>query len=255
MSIRKYFLLLICVWSGCIAVCNAQDIAALAMRARVHLYETWNFDSVAYYHSSVIGNKYCPAFAYSDYGWYLLLTGEYSEAMAMIRKAAEMSPADAQMNSWYAWALYWDNNFDLAEKWVGRALKIDPANSEALFVASLIASAQGKHSKAISLAEEAARNDPAWRSGVPLALTKAGQSNDAESLIVNISKNATANDAMLLAETYTRLEQYEEALDYLEMAYSRHHPFMPWIQYWRGLEPLFQNSRFADLVSKLNLPE
>ncbi|MDH3648818.1 MAG: hypothetical protein OEQ53_04000, partial [Saprospiraceae bacterium] len=71
-----------------------QDVAQMAVRARDNLYDHWNFDSVAYYFDRVIGEKYAPAFAYSDYGWYLMLIDRYQEGLNYVQQAAEMDPAD-----------------------------------------------------------------------------------------------------------------------------------------------------------------
>ena len=234
---------------------TAQDIAALSMRARVNLYDNWNFDSVAYYHDQVIGKKYCPAFAYSDYGWYLLLKGENSKGMSMIRKAADMAPSDTQLTTWYAWALLWDNKPAKAREWIEKALSNDPSNGEALFVASLIASEQDDHSRAVDYARSAASMDPMWRASGPLALAAAGKHAEATDMAKSIALSANANDAMLLAEMYVILGDRKQALGFLEKSYELKHPFMPWIECWPGMRPLYGEPRFQDLVDRMNLPQ
>ena len=71
---------------------QGQDVADLAMQARNNLYEHWNLDSAAYYFKRVIGKPYALAFAYSDYGWYLMLINKSEEGLRYIEKAAEVDP-------------------------------------------------------------------------------------------------------------------------------------------------------------------
>ena len=232
-----------------------QDVAELAMRARNNLYDTWNFDRAIYYFDRVIGEKYAPAFAYSDYGWYLMLVDRYEEGLTYIQRAAEMAPADRQLVTWNSWALLWDGDLPKAKQWIKKALAIDPNYGEALFISSRIASGTGNHKEAISLAEKAASNDPTWRAIVPWALAKAGKREEAIARVEIIAKDENAFDAMLLMEVYANWGDDDKALDYLRKAYELKHPFMPWLNFIPGTEHLHDDPRFKTIVQKMNLPQ
>ena len=249
----RFILLGLCLCFSPIA--HSQDLAELSMRARINLYDEWEFDSVAYYHDLVIGKEFTPAFAYSDHGWYLMLIGRQQESMKMIRKAAEMAPADVQLSTWYAWALLWDSRVADALKWINKAIEMDPGNGETLFVASLIYAEEQSYSQAISYAVKASSSDSAWRAGVPLAFAIAGKKDQALELAMQIETSANANDALFLAEMYTRLNDHDKALEKLELALRLRHPFLPWLELWPGIRPLQNEQRFKQIVLSMNLPD
>ena len=232
-----------------------QDVAQLAMRARVHLYETWNFDSAAYYFNQVIGEKNTPAFAYADYGWYLILLNKYDEGLNHIRQATEISSDDKQMVTWYAWAMIWGGDLTKAKLWIDKALTIDPDYGEALHVASRVASKLNNHKEAIELAERAAASDERWRAGIPLALALAGEQEPALAWTQKITKDEKVNDVIIMTEVYANLEKDDMALDYLEKSFELRHPYMPWMKFIPGTERLHNNSRFLNIVQKMNLPQ
>lgn len=232
-----------------------QDMAQLAMRARINLYDNWSFDSVAYYFDRVIGKKYAPAFAYSDYGWYLLLTDRYEEGLNHIRRAAEMAPADKQLVAWNAWALLWDGDLPKAKQWIQKALAIDPNYGEALYISSLITTEMGNYDEAIRVAGKAASSDPNYRASVPLAMARAGKRQEAIAEAQKIAKDEGVFDVMILMEVYGYLKKDEEALHYLEKSYALRHPFMPWLEFVPGMAHLHDAPRFKAIVLKMNLPE
>jgi tetratricopeptide (TPR) repeat protein len=231
-----------------------QDVAELAMRARTNLYDKWNFDSVAYYLDRVIGKKYTPAFAYSDYGWYLMLVDKYEEGLTYIQRAAEMDPADKQLVAWNSWALVWSGDLPKAKRWIQKALAIDPNYGEALYINSLIASEMGNHEEAISLAKKAAFKDLNWRAGVPLALVKASKREEAIVWAQKIAKDENVFDAMILMEVFGNLRNDDKALHYLQKSYELRHPFMPWLNFVPSTKYLHADSRFKAIVQKMNLP-
>ena len=234
---------------------NGQDIAALAMKARIHLYDHWNFDSTEYYLNLVIGEKYAPAFAYSDYGWFLLLKDQPKRGRSNILKAVKMSPKDQQLLTWQAWADLWYSDLRSAKKFIDQALQINANNGETLYVASLIASNQSKYNEALRYAEQAAQNDPTYRAGIALALVNAGKIPEARNIAERISKDLQATDAMILMETYAHMNDPNQALNYLEKAYELRHPFLPWLKGIPALKELQDDLRFRDIVRKINLPK
>lgn len=240
---------------GVVNTSKGQDMAALSMMARNNLYEHWDFNKASYYFDKVIGKKYTPAFAYSDYGWYLILKGDNKLGMTYIQKASEMDPKDIQLATWNAWAKLWNDDIPKAKKWIDKSLKIGPKDGETLYVASLISSRMNNHAEAIKLAEKASSFDPNYRVGVPLALVKAGQEKEALILVNKISSNVNAFDAMLLIEVYANLGNDEKTLDYFEKSFELRHPFMPWLESIPKTNHLHSHPRHKAIVKKMKLPK
>ncbi len=256
MTGRKIIAIALCisVTLGTVSVIPAQDVAQLAMRARINLYETWNFDSVSYYLNRVIGKRYTPPFAYSDYGWYLMLLDQFDEGLAFIQKAAEMDSSDKQLAAWNAWALLWKGDLSSANQWIGKALALDPNDGEALYVSSLIASEMGNHQKAIKQAKRAAISDPNWRVAESYAYARAGEEEKALTLAKKIARNENVYDVMLLINVYGQLGDDDKALEYLEKAFTLKHPFMPWLKLVPDTKHLHHDTRFKKIVQRINLP-
>lgn len=252
-SFRKFVLsvFLCCFFFNCMMY--AQNLSDLAMRARINLYETWNFDSCASYFDKIIGNKKAPAFAYSDYGWYLMLIDQFDSGLKYVGQAAKMAPADVQLICWYAWALLWAGDLRSAQMWIEKALLINFENGEALHVASRIASEKGDHVEAIKLAEHAAK-DPSWRGVLPLVLVKAGRKEQALEEVKAMLGDESVFDTWFLAEVYTALGDDSQALGYLQKAFEMRFPFMPWLELVPGLKKLKNYPTFQNIVQKMKLP-
>ncbi len=233
----------------------AQDVGDLAMRARINLYDSWDFDSVAYYFDRIIGQEHTPAFAYSDYGWYLLLLNRLEEGLEFIERAAKMAPSDKQLIAWNAWAQLWNGNLEQAEEWIERSLALDPTYGEGLFISSMVASEVGDHGKAVRLAGQAARQDPDWRGALPLALAKGGRRDEALGKARQFAGEGRMMDTMLLMEAFGLLGADDEALTQLERGFELRHPFMPWIEYIPNIGHLRQTPRYVAVLEKMDLPE
>ena len=238
-----------------------QDVAQLAVRARYHLYETWNFDSVAYYLNQVIGEKYAPAFAYADYGWYLMFFDRMEEGLTYIEQAAEMAlddPANTYLLYWYAEALMFSGDLPEAKRWVNKSLAIDPTDAWAWHISSRISSEMENHQEALKLAENAASKDPKYRAGIPWVLAKAGKYELAIEWAEKIAQDEHVDDAILLMEVYAMMKHNEKALEYIQKSYELRHPAMPWINklvLFPSLEHLHDDPRFKDIIRKMKLPE
>jgi len=88
-----------------------------------------------------------------------------------------------------------------------------------------------------------------------LAFAIAGKKDQALELAMQIETSANANDALFLAEMYTRLNDHDKALEKLELALRLRHPFLPWLELWPGIRPLQNEQRFKQIVLSMNLPD
>jgi hypothetical protein len=119
----------------------------------------------------------------------------------------------------------------------------------------LISSRMENHKEAIWLAEKAASKDPNWRAGIPLALAKAGNRDQALVWAEKIAKDENVYDTAILTEVYANLRNDDKALNYLRKSYELRHPFMPWLNFVPSTKYLHDNPRFKAIVQKMNLPK
>lgn len=250
---------LVCTLVVCVLnfhhLANAQNMSDLAMRARINLYDIWNFDSCDFYFDQIIEEKNTPAFAYSDYGWYLMLVDRFDEGLEYIRRAAEMAPSDVQLVTWYAWALLWAGEVTSAKQWINKALVLNPDNGETLHVASRIFLEEGAFEEAIKYAEMTASRDKNWRGIEPLALAKAGRGQEALQTMSAMIEDQNAFDCWFFVETYATLGETVKALQNLQKAFDQKFPFMPWLNLTPGLDTLHGMEQYKIILKKIDLPK
>jgi type IV pilus assembly protein PilF len=68
---------------------------------------------------------------YYDQGTKYLVEKNYTEALEMLLKAAEIAPGDSKVHNNLGMSYYFKQQFDLSEKHLMNALKLDPKNSDA----------------------------------------------------------------------------------------------------------------------------
>ena len=231
---------------------KAQDVEFMATRARINLYQNWNFDSAEYYWSKIIDQQNTPAFAYADYGWYLMMKEDGQEkGLSFIKKAVDMAPNTKQMLVWYGWALL-VQDVNESKIWIDKALALDPEFGEALQVAARIAAIKNDKSQAIALAEQAAKKDPSFRCIIPLIYAKVGDWDKAIHWIATFTQKLKGFDYWLLMETYGILKMDREALYYLQKAFDTRFPYVPWINLVPGLEHLYEYEQYKTIQAALN---
>lgn len=76
-------------------------------------------------------NKLTKAELYYNQGTSNLVKKEYTEALEMLLKAAEMAPGDTRVHNNLGMSYYFKQQFPLAEKHFNEAIKLDPKNSDA----------------------------------------------------------------------------------------------------------------------------
>ncbi len=235
-------------------VAIAQNVESLANRARINLYQTWNFDSSEYYWGKIIDQEDTPAFAYADYGWYLMIKQNGQEkGLSYIRKAVDMAPDEKQMLTWYGWALM-VKDVDESKIWIDKALDLDPEYGEALQVSARIAAIKNNKAQAIMLADLAAQKDPTFRCIIPLIYAEVGDREKAIQWIDNLSEKPKGFDLWLLMETYGALKMDREALDYLQKSFDARFPYVPWIDLIPGVQHLYKYDEYKAIKTALDLP-
>ena len=83
----------------------------------------------------------------------------------------------------------------------------------------------------------------------------AGRESDALRVARELEEHGTPWDSYYLAQIYTALGDEDAAFRWLEEAYARHHPYVPWVGQNRLFQPLAGDPRFLDLQRRMNLPE
>lgn len=220
-----------------------------------YLYTEWNFPKTEYHLKRAIElNPSIPS-AHYTYSWYLSLIKRMDEAIAEMKKSVEIDPTDVEAQGYLAWIYFYFGNFEEAINESRKLLQLDPNNSLAYYLMGSAYAEMGMNYEAIEMNKKGISISPGYESGLAIAYIRAGQKEKATEVIAQMEKY---NDqwwyAWGLAETYAALGNKDKAIDNLEIVYKLHGDFMPWLQTDIYFKSLFNDPRFKDIVSKLNLP-
>ncbi len=196
--------------------------------------------------------------AHRDYSWYLLLIGQRDEALAEMKRAQEVEPLNPLFYADRGWQYKWTGQNDKAMEETRKSLELDPNFNEGLYLLGVLNAEKGMYAEAIATHQKLAVVDPDWKWGLALTYVQAGRKDEARKTLARFQvekpKPAGSWAGWFLAEAYAALGEKDEAFRWLEAAYKEHHSFLPWLNYNPYYSPLRSDSRFQDLVRRMNLP-
>ncbi len=193
------------------------------------------------------------AAAHAHYAWYLVLFGRWDEAVAEVAQARELDPLSPRWAAWLAW-IYWGNGqFKLALQEVGKSLELDPQYPLGLHVLGSIYTELGRFDEAITAHRKAAALDPVWLWGLGRVYAKAGHAVEARKIAGRLIATDPV-DTWGLAVIYAVLGDKDSAFRWLEASHGKRRDWLPWIRRSPSLSSLRDDSRFRNLMVRLNLP-
>ena len=224
-------------------------VEAHTAMAESNLYHDFNFKkSENYFRTAMsIDSNFAPAV--TNYGWLLDLYGKKAEAERYLRKAADLDPLVPVYRAWLAW-WYWDEKkFDKGIAEAKRVLELNPDYSVAQMVLGGLYVETGKIEEGIALTQAAAKKNRGLIWAVGWAYAKAGRINEAKALVDTLEK--TPFNAFSLAIIYSELEDTDEALKWVKVAYESRHTFTPWLTTGFFAKKLKDNPRLVELLKPI----
>lgn len=196
--------------------------------------------------------------AYAHYAYLLLLLGRTDEAIEISEKARDLSPVDPLWAGFTAWIYMlegqWEEGIDTAEE----CLLFEATLDLCRYALGQIYSAQGEYDKAVAIHEEIPVGDPFrnWALGISYGL--AGRHDQAQSLIDDMSVNATPRSQFHIALAYAAMGEHEQAASWLNAAYESRADWLPWVvnanSFGGAVELLRDNPTFQAIVDQMTIP-
>ena len=189
------------------------------------------------------------------YAHLLAIIGRFDEAVSHMELALELDPYNALFHSLHAGVLNFLARYDEALAAAGTALSLQldlPTGRGQLRLALCGLERYDEH---LALLREDAASDPELLRALERGFQEAGyqgaQMRTADLLADRYEKQG--GRATKIAQRYFRAGDHDLAIEWFEKAYENHEPNLPYIgrPYWG---PLRSDSRFVDLLRKMNLP-
>jgi len=189
------------------------------------------------------------------YSHFLSHMGRNDEALPHIERALELDPLNAMFYGMYAIVLHYQRRFDDSIAAARTALAMQPNQSIARTALQAGFIANGMRDEQLAMQQARIARDPERVAAFEQGLEEGGYEGAQRSIadVVAARYEKSGKGAIGIAKRYLDAGDYDRAIDWLEKAYEKHDPSMPYI----GMalyDPLRSDLRFQDLLRKMNLP-
>ncbi len=233
---------------------DASNAQAHTAQAQIYFFKYWDWENAEKSFKKALELNPNYAHAHNQYGVLLSIERRFVEAEAEIKKAIEAEPFSPFYNASLCELYYFDRRFDEAlsacyyaenlepDFWRVRKnlfqiytqKKMFPEMSEMVF-RKLSDAEKSAHPLTAAIAANDLR--PFWQSLIKESLG---------------SKNSARN-SFSLANSYAQIGEKEKALTYLEMAFEQHDDYLPSVNADPSFDPVRNEKRFIELMSKMRL--
>ncbi len=196
--------------------------------------------------------------AHHWYGDYLSVRGRHDEALLEAEQALDLDPLNMMINTWVGLRYYFARKYDRAIEQGHITVDLDSnfAAGHLLLGESYIQT--GKQKEALAELQRAATlsgDSPLYVAQVGVAQAKAGNKKEALRVIDQLQTTSTEHyvSPYGIAQIYAALNDREQALKWLQLAYDGHAVWMAYL----AVDPLFDdyhgNAQFQGLLRRLKL--
>jgi serine/threonine protein kinase/Tfp pilus assembly protein PilF len=224
----------------------------------------WNFTTAAREYPRAI--ELSPGFvpAHRFYAQVVLRNqGRFDEAIAEMRRAQELDPLSAETNKTLGATLFWAGRTDEAIAQYKKTLELDPNAAD---VHDLLADAYARkemHREALAEKQRSLtlEGDEDTAAGLGRDYSTMGYRGAMQALARRDleAMNEHAKEAyvspMTFALLYASVGDKDHAFEWLEKAYTEHHPWMGNLRFDPQFEGLRDDPRFNSLLKRVGLPK
>ncbi len=192
------------------------------------------------------------------YGDYFEAMGRLDESIATRRRALESEPLSLVISASLARVLYFARRYDRATEELRKTLDMDPSFLEAHLFLGWTYEQKGMFPEAIAELQQAlsaSGGHPRFVSALGHAYAISGQRRMAEESLARLKEQAKQRyvSPYDIAVIYIGLQEKEEALRSLEMAFADHSGWMIWLRVDPRFDAIRGDPRYQDLLRRMHL--
>lgn len=236
------------------------DLAeAHASLAAVRSDEDWDWPGAEKEFRRALALDPSDAQAHRRFAFFLSDMARAEEATAEIRQARELDPLSVQTVSMEGWISYYAGQYDQAIERCTKAVDLEPDSASAHDCLGLSFLAEKSYRKAVKECQEAVSlsdNDVFQAVDLARAYALSGNKAAAQSTVKDWREHAYQRyvPPTFFAQVYVALGDQNQALVWLEKAYSSRDPYLRRLRVEPAFDSLRSNQRFQDLIRRMRLP-
>ncbi|ULQ51321.1 tetratricopeptide repeat protein [Flavihumibacter fluvii] len=222
---------------------------AYSQLARMNKNYEYNWDEALRNYTKAIHYDSSNASNYAAYGETLALKGQWEDAQKWIDKANRIAPNDSRVLLTTGIYYYWKRDYENASK---SLTQISPQTDNSKFFTGLTYVAQNEPSKAITVlkAQNPMNNSGGGKALMAYALIKSGKIDEARKILKQIEELNQVVEYRSAA-CYAALGEYDKAFELLHQYYKRQGNWMTWFKYDKSWDPIRNDIRYQELLSKM----
>jgi TolB-like protein/DNA-binding winged helix-turn-helix (wHTH) protein len=181
------------------------------------------------------------------------ILGRFDQALQLLRRAVDLDPLNAHSWSGLGDLEFHRGKLDEAEADLKKAHELRPDDFTSSMLLSEIYVMQGRPQDALPEIERVGY-DPERIFLHAIAYHALGRKKESDAALRELIAKSQAIDPYLIAEIYALRNQTDEAFEWLDRAYAKHDDSLIFTKVDPLLKSLHNDTRFAALLKKLNLP-
>ena len=191
---------------------------------------------------------------------YLLAVGRHEEAIAEVKRALEIEPLDLNMQANLARVYLWGAHPDLALEQAKKAHDLEPSFGIGRLVLGFVYNSKAMYEDTIKLSDPSLQTDPNNQHMLLIrgyAYARSGRRREAEEVIAKfreIEKSHYISHGFTAA-IFGALGDKDKAFAELDKAVEQRDSWIKWIKSDPMFDPLRYDTRFKDLLIRMNLSE
>jgi TolB-like protein/Tfp pilus assembly protein PilF len=189
---------------------------------------------------------YCRALLYE-------IQGRLTEAIETQKRAISLDPLQARSYSQLGYQLYFARQYDDADAALEKALEMNPQKEQDHITRGELLLARGHSQRALIEMEREPDNN--WRLfGEALAYHSLGHTRDSDAALKKLIVGGENSWACQIAQIYAYRGERDKAFEWLDRAYRNHDGGLPYMKVDFMLTTLKQDSRYMNLLRRMELP-